>query len=101
MLLSAPVTVWLSTTLALPPQQAKGNGVPGNCGHSAGSVGRTSNGLMTVTFLSGIINSGTPSALVSQTMLIEPGMTLHPTKSRVTSHSALMRPTVERGCGTG
>src|SRR5205085_10963450 len=100
-LLSPSVTVTLKTALAAPPQQASGNGVPGSAGPSAGSVARTSKGLMTVTSLSGINNSGTPSALVSQTMLIEPGKGLQPTKFKVTSQSALMMPTVERGAGTG
>src|SRR5436853_3811231 len=100
-LLSPSVTVRLITTFALPPQQASGNGVPGNCGPSAGSVARTNSGLMIVTSLSGIINSGTPSALVSQTMLIEAGRKLQLMKLIVTSQRALMMPTVECGSGTG
>src|SRR5712692_3369158 len=99
--LSSPApTVLVSVILVTPPQQASGKAVPG-VDASAGIVAWKKSRLITVMFFSGIVRSDTPSPFVSQPSVTEVGVNSQPMKSRVTSHSAFMIPTVDRSGTAG
>jgi len=94
MLSSPALTVRCSVNVTIPPQQARGNGVPGAPETVVESVAWTRFASTGVTSVSFTDKSGTPSPLVSQLSVIVVGRNPHPTKFNLTLHSALMIPAV-------
>src|SRR5262249_29333548 len=101
-ILSSPaLTVRERVIVALPPQHASGNALPGSCGTSGAKVARTRRLLTWVTSFNGIASSGTPSPFVSQFTTTEVGANPQPMMSRVTAQNAFTIPTVDRGSTGG